>query len=313
MASFSIGEALGSGFGLIRRHPLAVLAWGIVYFAITLLPFVLMWGLIGGDIMEAVRNPPVTGAGDPTAEMMALSSKMQLVQPLSILCSLLAAGVLNAAIFRAVLRPRDKGFLYMKLGKDEFWQALISLCIAILLFIAFLAVALVGGIVGGIVWFVGDAAGGAVVQGVGISLVVLAVVAAMIWIGLRFSMAAPATFATGSFQLFESWTLTKGQGARLFGLALVLFVVIIVMYIVLIAIIGIVAAIMGVSIGLNEDAFRSFFEQGPETVMMTLIPLFVIMALISALISGAYYAILMAPWASVYRQLVPATSAAEEF
>jgi len=313
MASFSIGEALGSGFGIIKRHPLAVLAWGIVYFIISMMPLLLMWSLVGGDFMDAVRSG---GSADPSADiatMTAFSTKMQMIQPLSILASLLAAGVLNAAIFRAVLTPQDKGFLYMKLGKAEFWQALISLCVGILLFIAFLAVAMVGGILGAIVWFVGEAAGGAVVQGVGITLVVLAAIAAMIWIALRFALAAPATFATGQFQLFESWTLTKGHTGRLFGLALVLLAVIIVMYVIVIAIVAVLAGIMGLGIGLNEDAFRSFFERGPETVMMTILPFILIMSLVSALIAGAYYAILLAPWASVYRQLVPARSPAEEF
>jgi hypothetical protein len=41
----------------------------------------------------------------------------------------------------------------------------------------------------------------------------------LIWLALRLSMAAPMTFADNQFRLFESWTLTKGQGWRLLGVA----------------------------------------------------------------------------------------------
>src|SRR5690242_8191706 len=37
-ADFSIGDAVGSGFGLISRRPLSVLAWAAVYLVLVVIP-----------------------------------------------------------------------------------------------------------------------------------------------------------------------------------------------------------------------------------------------------------------------------------
>jgi hypothetical protein len=42
MSDFSIGDAVGSGFGVISRRPLSVLAWAAVYLVLAIL------GLAGG-------------------------------------------------------------------------------------------------------------------------------------------------------------------------------------------------------------------------------------------------------------------------
>lgn len=306
MASFSVGEALGSGFGLIKRYPLSVLMWGVAYFVISVLPVLLMWLVAGPQLMDFIGAAISAGPNhEPDIGLLtAMSSQLQLVQPVSILCTLLASGVLNAAIFRAVLEPSNRGFFFLRIGMDEFWQALVSLCVVILVFIATIAIALAAAAVGAVLYFALDAAGGGALHLVSIGVPVLLAIVAVIWVSLRFSLAAPATFATRSFQLFESWTLTKGHTGGLFGLALLLLLVFIALYIVAIVLFGIAAAATGVGIAMNEAALRSFFEQNPERILAAVAPMIVVISLVSMLISGAYYAVVIAPWASVYRQLV---------
>jgi hypothetical protein len=59
MADFSIGSAAGAGFRLIARKPLAVLAWGLLIWAV-MLPVLLLFGsifsLIAAGVQEAARQ-----------------------------------------------------------------------------------------------------------------------------------------------------------------------------------------------------------------------------------------------------------------
>ena len=64
----------------------------------------------------------------------------------------------------------------------------------------------------------------------GIIVGALVVVAVMIWVSLRLSLAGPITFTERQFRLFESWTLTRGRGWRLFGVAVIVAVVAMVIY-----------------------------------------------------------------------------------
>lgn len=302
MASFSIGEALGSGFGVIKRNPVAVVAWGIVYTIISFLPLILMWFVAGPELRDLFAT---AGSGQPptaSPEFMALNAKLSIVQPLSILASILAAALLNAAIYRAVLRPQDKGFLYMKLGQDELWQGLIALCLGILMIMIVIAISIIAAAIGVVIWFAGEAAGGGAVHVIGFILLGLAVFAAIIWIALRFSLAGPATFATRSFQLFESWTLTKGQTGGLFGLALLLILVGIAIYIVMALIFGVAFVATGVTAAMNPTALEN---ADPAAILAMFMPFIIVVCVLSALLTGALYTLFMAPWASAYRQLTP--------
>ena len=321
MNSFSIGEAYGAGFSLIGRRPFAVLAWGVVGSVLQLLPTVLMLAIAGPGLMEAwggLVAGSVSG-DDPQAGLREFERAMQgmnAFQALDWLFSILAAAIMHAAIFRAMPRPEDGGVLGLKLGMDEVWQGLVHVCAMILIFIfAFLTV-LVALALGGIVYLAGEAAGsplGGWIKGIGIFAVIVACVVTIIWICLRFALAGPATYAERSFQFFESWTLTKGQSWPLLGLALLLGLTMFAIQLVLMAVLigGLVAA--GTMGSFSPEAIEAFFSRPFETWIVELAPWMIAIALIGALLNGAFYTILMAPFASVYRQLTRDQAAASAF
>ena len=78
MASFSIGEAYGAGFGLVARKPLQVLVWGIVNSALKLLPMLLMFWLVGPEMLKAWGDLIANAAanGDPEAGMESFTRTM---------------------------------------------------------------------------------------------------------------------------------------------------------------------------------------------------------------------------------------------
>ena len=64
MATFSIGEAVGSGFALIRREPVAVMAWGLTYFVVAILPQIVMFGLLLPDFITIFREAATSAAAE---------------------------------------------------------------------------------------------------------------------------------------------------------------------------------------------------------------------------------------------------------
>lgn len=316
MGSFSIGEAYGAGFGLVGRKPLHVLTWGIVYSVLRMLPFVLMMATIGPEVLKAYGEFLVNAmsGGDPQAGMedfMRTMSKVQSFQSLGFLTSILAMAIFNAAVFRAMLRPGDGGFLNLKLGMDEVWQGLLYLCLVILLCIFAVLVALAGVMVGLVFVLIGNAAGSGWITGLGITLDVIACIVVIVWICVRFSLAGPATFATRNFQLFESWNMTKGHSWSLLGLALLLFLTIMAFEIVMGGIILGTFFSLGGTEALSPESIEAFFAQDPSAWMTQAAPWLIGMTIVGALISGAIYTIMLAPFASVYRQLMESQAPAQ--
>jgi hypothetical protein len=74
------------------------------------------------------------------------------------------------------------------------------------------------------------------------------------WFALKFALAAPMTFAEGRVRFFGSWSLTKGQGWTLFGLAWLMVLV-----------------LFGVSIGYSiiSGIIGAIFTGGAITAVMS--------------------------------------------
>lgn len=304
MSDFSIGDAYGSGFRLVARHPWFAFVWGVIYLLLTYLPMLLLIPALG----PALTHPAAFGPGGNLAQAMQMEGGVMTVQPLIWVGSMLARVVMTAAIFRAVMQPQDVGFAYLRLGQKELWLGL--------LFLAMVALVIVGTILVLIPTFVllavaGFAIGQGGAGGAGALVVIpvmLAIIVLAIWLSLRFSLAAPMTFAAGEFRLFESWALTKGRAWKLLGLAVLLVLTLLGVSIV---VFGLLAAVVFGVMGGNFSPGALAGGWRPSAGLLGLLSIGGIVGfLVVSFFTGAVSAIFSAPWAVVYQELAgPSTEA----
>src|SRR5947209_5142907 len=106
MAGFSYVQAIGAGFGVIRRKPWVVLAWAVTYLLLAVLPLTLIMAQVLPDVVATYRDAAhaVThGLRPDPAKVLALRSQLQILRPVILVIELVAYTVLTAAAFRAVL------------------------------------------------------------------------------------------------------------------------------------------------------------------------------------------------------------------
>jgi hypothetical protein len=296
MAMISIGDALGEGFGLIRRRPLTVLAWGAVrtlftagVFSLMAPVYVSMFSQMAARARGGVAPPP------DMATVMQLQGASWLVS----LAGGFVAIVLYCAVFRAVLHPEQRRFAYLRVGAAELFMAVLAVAFYIALFIAMFIVFIPVGIVIAI-----TAAAHAPVIGVLLAVVVgIVSIVALFWLMFRLSLAGPMIVQDGKFHLFDAWALTRGHAGTLFLIVLCVVVILIVIE----AVIGAVGIAVGVSfLGQAAGGLKNlpaFFSQPPATIISSLLPALIVAGLFSIPISGGALAIIGAPWARAYRDL----------
>ncbi|MFY8210203.1 MAG: hypothetical protein ACOVOE_12915, partial [Caulobacter sp.] len=131
----------------------------------------------------------------------------------------------------------------------------------------------------------------------------------LVWLALRLSMAAPMTFVDNQFRLFESWSLTKGQGWRLLGMALLLIVFIIgVEILVTTVMLGTIFAAGGSIAALHgEGGFEAFMARPPLTILREVWPWLAVIGALAMLFSAVVHTIFFAPWAAAHRALTSET------
>lgn len=300
MTTFSPSDAAFEGFRLSREKPRVLLVWAVVSFLVTLvtLPLLISSGL-GKAMMLAEQG------SDPSATMGALLQGGPAYLML-LIGGLIVQSVFVAAVYRAVLRPEDSRFAYLRLGMDEVRQvALFFVLLAILMLAVFLIV-LIGGIATAIATTLLNAAGPTggtigVYVAAGISLWVMGLV---IFVIVRLSLALPMTFAQGRVRVFAAWRLTRGSFWRLTGAYLLAVVMFIVVWLLALIIFSALAAAVGAMQGLDLTAAMGRFNADTSSIQAYFTLPTLIYALFSALISAIYYAVMVAPSAVAYQTLI---------
>ncbi len=290
--SFSASEAAFEGFRLARRSPLTILIWTLLFIVMT----VAILAISGGSMMALMEQAQAleTG-GEPTPEQMAgffgaYAAFLGTVMPISIIMG----GVIYAAVNRAVFRPNESAFGYLRLGMDELRVIIVYFALSVLMTIAFMAVVMVAALITGI--------GAAAMGDAGWILAVVAFIAAfafMIWLLVRFSLAIPITVAEKKFAIFESWGATKGHFWGLLGMALLAFVLTIVVQLLLtVVFLPIFFFTMGGFA--NIEALEAM---SPVEVFQTMMPLGIAVLVYMGLLSALQLAIMYAPFAAAYRDI----------
>jgi hypothetical protein len=282
MATFSIGEAVKSGFDLIRRNPKVVTGWGVLYFAFALVP--------------AIAAELLLGEGENSPGVMLGS---QTLSSLSNVTSTLLSVVLAAAICRVMLRPESRSHWYLGFGLDELWVGLVSMAVFVPLF-------LLGLVLLGPVLF---ALFGAYMSGTALSLggVVLVtvwtagVIVLLTWLAVRFSLAAPMSFDRRTFVLLESWSLTRGRAWRIFLAYAASYAILLVIQLLALAAFLATAAVLALPYGALEGVgFKEVADRLPAGFLLLVAPPgFLILTALSAI----SYPITIAPAVTIYRRL----------
>ena len=153
MKRFSIGTSIGDGFGLVTGRPLSVFVWGLLLLAPVIGCFALVLPMMG-QVLASMPAAEAASTADEafTEQMFAATMQFQLASMLINVCQLVLAAIVYTAVFRAVLRPAERGFFSLRLGMDELRVAVVGLAIGVVLYIAMIVLVLIGALAFSGVW-----------------------------------------------------------------------------------------------------------------------------------------------------------------
>ena len=210
----TVGSILGAAFRFMGDNVRAILAWSGIIFLMSLVTMLIMRPFYAAQV-AALQG----GAATPPNFGMFF---------LVLLLSLLVFVVLWAAVFRAVLFPRESRFAYLRLGMDEL--RLLG-CVLVLL-IAFYLIMTIGGIVLGLIGgLLAAAIGGLATVSAVVVVTVLGMVILGLWLGTRFSVAGPLTLLERKVIIGPAWRVTRGHFWPLLGAYVVIVLLLVIAYI----------------------------------------------------------------------------------
>ncbi len=290
--TFSATDAAFEGFRIVRRHPLTIVFWALAY----LLFFVLFFAIFGSTLAGVMATAKtLEGAGDPSmADLEGLGRSYLLMFGLALPLVLVLGGVLNAAVARAVLRPSEKRFGYMRLGADELRVIVVSVVLHLMMgLLGAVCVAVIGMVAG-----FGTASGQTWMWLVAV-LLGLATFALLIWLSVRLSLAIPITVAERRIALFESFALTRGRALPLLGMAIIV--------IIMTLLVGLLSSIIALPLTLMSggglDGLAAFDGQSTMAILQQAGPMIAIWGVLNALFSALQLAVMYAPFSAAYRDI----------
>ncbi len=293
--TFSPTDAAFEGFRVTRRAPVAVLIWIAFYLLFTMAVFVLM----GGSLAQLMASAQaLEGNVEPSMEELGaffgvFVGFMALALPVSILMQ----SMLYCAMTRAVVRPEQRGFGYLKISRDELNVIIALVALWIMAVVVFGVTMVIFGILTGILaGAAGDAGGWAAL------VLFLALLIGGIYLALRFAFVVPMTVDHRAIRIFESWGATRGQALKLFLTALIAIVMSIVVWI-LVYMIGLPIMFF---VGGGLEALGAVND--PESFNLTALPpqllaLMIVWIVLSAIVSVLTSVIMYTPFVRAYVDL----------
>jgi hypothetical protein len=305
MASFSSTEAAFEGFRLTREHPRAVLAWAAANFVFALIIAVITVAWIGPQFaswraLALSANPDVT---QMAAAMRKLAPYCLVVVPLEAVFS----ATMICAIYRAVLRPNERGVAYFRLGEDELRMVALLIILTVLSLAAMFVFLLVEGVVAGTLGAFGSPAGAFLG-----SLIGSAAVCVAIWLGVRLSLAAPMTFDQRRLVVFGSWGFTRGSFLPLLGAYVLAFLLGVVISLLMAVISGAVISVAILASGGALTASYNFQADLSSLATFLTLPTVLSQAL-GAILSTVISVIVLSPSAIAYQGMAGRAASADVF
>ncbi|GAA0318499.1 hypothetical protein GCM10009087_31140 [Sphingomonas oligophenolica] len=223
----TVGGIIGGGLRLVKDRPISTLVWGIIYMAVTAAGIV---ALLVPFLQMAAANAQHGTPPDPAALLRVMGLMYLFYFGIFIVLTiLLAAGV------RAVLRPDEPGFAYIRLGMDEVRLVALMLMMVIGGFVLMMVLIMLFSIV---MIAMGAGAGGMMnggaapgQPGAGFVVMILLIYAIPIFLSVRLSPALALTMIRQKIVIGEAWRLTSGHFWKIFAGYLVLGLILFVAYI----------------------------------------------------------------------------------
>ncbi len=304
--AFSATDAAFEGFRLVRRNPLALVAWTLLYAVLTLTALFSMSNVVGqlegwsaqAEAMDAVESPGLDQVWALMSGFGAIMAQVAWLLPIS----LLVGAMLAAAVSRGVLKPSGGRFGYLRLGMDELRVLVVTFVLGLVMSLA----AVVGLVVLGVVIAAAKTAGGNGAAAITGFVGFLALICLFIWLSVRLCLAVPITVAERRFAFFDSFSLTKGRFWPLLGMAII--AVVMVLLVELLS--SIVSMPLSVMSGLQSWSFNG--GQDTESVRAALDvgnPWVIANAVVEAIVAAMTVGIMYAPFSAAYLNIkgVPPT------
>jgi len=298
MMAFSATDAAFEGFRLVRRKPMVVVAWSLLYAVLSLTALFVMSRSIGALLDWSAQAEAMEAGGATPAEIGQLFQAfggvlLNLAWLLPV--ALLVSAMLSAAVARGVLEPKAGGFGYLRLGKDEMRVLVVTLVLSVLMSALAMVVFAVVGVMKGFAAAAGEGWGWLIAVIVG-----LAGAAALIWLAVRLSLAVPITVAEKRMAIFDSFALTRGRFWPLLGMAIIAGVMVL--------IVGFLSSIVTMPLSLMSglEGWTFGAHDNPEAMRAALDvsnPWVIASALVEAIVNALTVAVLYAPFAAAYRDL----------
>ena len=294
MSEFSPTEAALEGLRISRERPMALLWLWAAYVVIGLIHF----GLLSiapfnqltsaytelQAVSDAVRaNPADNAAAQHLAVLLGQTMPALLVfAGVTLACQM----VISTAVLRAVLRPAERRFGYLRLSMDELRQLGLALVVGLAVIVYLFLVSLASGLVLGIL--------GAVLPPAVLGVVALAlVITAFAYPAVRLSLAPAMTLADGRISFLRAWALTQGRFWPLLGAYVLALSIAAVLWLAVTAPIGLALKLMA---GPRDPTLITGLKDLAA-------PLPLIALVVSSLIQALVVAIMTAPIASAFRQI----------
>lgn len=291
--AFSATEAAFEGFRVVRRNPMALIFWALFY-AVFMVAIFAMMGPNLISFVTATEQLEQSGATPTMEDFAPLFQMMGLLFAVLLPLSLIASAMIYAAVSRAVLRPGESAFGYLRLGMDEVRVLVVS----IVLFFVFMALMVVAsGIIGALIGM--TIAAEIPALWLLVVLLILAAIGACIWLAVRLSLAIPITMAERRIAIFDSFGFTRGRFWPLLGMALLAWVMSVV-----VGLLGsLVAMPLQFATGGGMMALEGLEDESLQVILQSAWPAIAAWILINAVMSALQVAVVYAPFSAAYRDM----------
>jgi len=288
---FSVSDAAFTGFRVVRAKPVILGWWTGLNLLFSVISALVLVGL-GGTALNDLRT--LDQANPDLAAMGAIYGRLGPAYLILIVLSLIYYGVVYAAANRAVLQPDESRMGYLRFGGEEMKQGLLIFVLGLVFFGAYMAL----GIGGAILMAIFSAIGGTFGVILGVTLMIVIVLGGLIFLGVKLSLSSAQTFATGKFNVFGSWALTKGRFWPLLGSYVIAAIMVVIVYAL---IVGVFAGVVFVSGGM--PALTSIFSPDTSSFGTFLTPTTLGYYVISALVGALALPLWLTPAPWIYSQI----------